>query len=44
VVIMRAVLMKGAGLSEVLNPLLALAAFATVIFTLAVRQHQKTSG
>ena len=44
VVIMRAVLLKGAGVAEVRMPLLALVAFAGVVFTLAVRQYRKTSG
>lgn len=43
VVIMRAVLMKGAGFAEVRTPFLASAAFAGVVLTLAVRQHRKTS-
>jgi len=43
VVVMRAVLMKGAGAREVLTPLLALVAFAATAFTLAVRQHRKTT-
>lgn len=43
VVIMRAVLMKGAGFTDILTPFFALLTFAVVVFTLAVRQYQKTS-
>jgi ABC-2 type transport system permease protein len=43
VVIMRAVLMKGAGLGDVVRPLLSLVAFAAAVFALAVRQYSKTS-
>ena len=43
IVIMRAVLVKGAGLADVRTPLLALAAFATTVQTLAVRQYSKTT-
>jgi ABC-2 type transport system permease protein len=37
--IMRAVLLKGAGVGDVLQPLAALAAFGVVVLTLAVRQY-----
>jgi len=37
--IMRAVMLKGATIVEVMKPLLALAAFGTVVLSLAVRQH-----
>lgn len=37
--IMRAVLLKGAGIGDVLRPLAALALFGTVVLTLAVRQY-----
>ena len=37
--IMRAVLLKGAGLADVARPLLALSAFGAVVLTLAVRQY-----
>jgi ABC-2 type transport system permease protein len=43
VVVMRAVLMKGAGPREVLTPLLALLAFAVAALALAVRQYRKTT-
>ena len=42
--IMRAVLLKGAGLAETTTPILVLAGMGAVIFTLAVRQHSKTTG
>jgi len=42
--VMRAVLLKGAGLAEATTPILVLAGMAAVIFTLAVRQHSKTTG
>jgi len=42
--VMRAVLLKGAGLAETTTPILVLAGMAAVIFTLAVRQHSKTTG
>jgi ABC-2 type transport system permease protein len=42
-VIMRAVLVKGAGLAEVSTPLLLLAAYGLVVFTLAMRQYHKTT-
>lgn len=41
--IMRRVLLKGAGLADVRFHALALAAFATVLLTLAVRQYHKTT-
>ena len=43
VTIARAILMKGAGLTEILRPLAILAVFAMGIFTLAVRQYRKTT-
>ncbi|HKN65458.1 MAG TPA: ABC transporter permease [Gemmatimonadaceae bacterium] len=39
--ISRAVLVKGAGLGEIQRPFLILAAFAAVVFSLAVRQYSK---
>lgn len=39
--IMRAILLKGAGLTDILRPLAALGAFGVVILTLAVRQYAK---
>jgi ABC-2 type transport system permease protein len=44
VAIARAILMKGAGLAEILRPLLILVLFAVGIFSLAVRQYHKTAG
>jgi ABC-2 type transport system permease protein len=44
VTIARAILMKGAGLAEILRPLVILVLFAVGVFTLAVRQYQKTAG
>jgi ABC-2 type transport system permease protein len=41
VVVMRAVLIKGAGVRDVLVPVAALAGFATVMLTLAMRQYSK---
>ena len=41
VAISRAVLVKGAGLREIQRPFLILAVFATVVFSLAVRQYSK---
>jgi len=41
VTISRAVLVKGAGLDDVLKPLLTLVGFAVVTLTLAVRQYSK---
>jgi len=43
VTISRAVLVKGAGLTDVARPLLILVAFAVVTLTLAVRQYSKRS-
>lgn len=43
VVIMRAVLMRGAGLADVRIPLLALVVFAVAVFMMAVRQYHKTT-
>ena len=43
VVIMRAVLVRGAGFADVAGRLAILGLFAAVIFSLAVRQHHKTS-
>jgi ABC-2 type transport system permease protein len=44
VVIMRAVLMKGAGFWEIRTPFLAATAFAGIILALAIHQYRKTSG
>lgn len=41
VTISRAILVKGAGLSEILQPLLILCAFAVLTLTLAIRQYRK---
>jgi ABC-2 type transport system permease protein len=41
VTISRAILMKGAGLSDIARPLTILAAFAIVVLALAVRQYSK---
>lgn len=41
--VMRAVLLKGAGFAETALPLAILAAYGAVVFTLAVRQHSKTT-
>jgi ABC-2 type transport system permease protein len=41
VTISRAVLMKGAGLSEIAEPFALLGLFAAVVLTLAVRQYRK---
>ena len=41
--IMRAVLIRGAGIEAILEPLLILAAFGSVVLGLAVRQHRKTT-
>ena len=43
VAISRAVLVKGATLREIQEPFAILAAFATLVFTLAVRQYRKTT-
>jgi ABC-2 type transport system permease protein len=42
--IMRAVLLKGAGVGDVLKPLAALAAFGVVVLSLAVRQYGRRAG
>jgi len=42
VTISRAILIKGAGVSKILMPLSALAAYGVVVLTLAVRQYNKT--
>ena len=44
IAIMRAVLLKGAGLADVYPKLLTLAAYGGVVVTLAVRQYAKRSG
>jgi ABC-2 type transport system permease protein len=44
VTIARAILMKGAGLAEILRPLVILLLFAVGVFSLAVRQYHKTTG
>jgi ABC-2 type transport system permease protein len=44
IVIMRAVLIKGAGFAAVQTQFYALIAFAAVVLTLAVRQYSKTTG
>jgi ABC-2 type transport system permease protein len=41
VTIARAILVKGAGLAEIVRPLLMLAMFAVVVLTFAVRQYRK---
>jgi len=41
VTISRGILLKGAGLREILNPLLTLAGFAVIVLSLAVRQYSK---
>ncbi len=41
--VMRSVLIKGAGLAETALPLTVLAVYGMVVFTLAVRQHSKTT-
>lgn len=43
IVIMRAVLVKGAGVSDVAVPLLVLAVYGAVVLSLAVRQYSKTT-
>ncbi len=43
IVIMREVLLKGAGLAEIRTPLLVLVAYAVGVFALAVRQYSKTT-
>jgi ABC-2 type transport system permease protein len=44
IVIMRAVLVKGAGFAAVQTQFYALIAYAAVVLTLAVRQYSKTTG
>jgi ABC-2 type transport system permease protein len=41
VTISRGILLKGAGLKEILNPLLTLAVYAAIVLSLAVRQYSK---
>jgi len=41
VTIMRAILMKGAGVSDVMRPLLVLAVYGAIVLMLAIRQHSK---
>jgi ABC-2 type transport system permease protein len=43
VTITRAILIKGAGPAEIARPLGALALYAVVVLTLAVRRHRKTA-
>jgi ABC-2 type transport system permease protein len=43
VVILRAVLVKGAGVAEVYQPLLVVAGYGAVILAVAVRQYRKTT-
>lgn len=43
VTIARAILIKGAGLAEIVRPLVILAGFAVAVFYLAVRQYRKTT-
>ncbi|MCA9722278.1 MAG: ABC transporter permease, partial [Gemmatimonadetes bacterium] len=43
IALMRAVLLKGAGIAEVLPHLLAMAAAGAIILPLAVRQYRKRS-
>jgi ABC-2 type transport system permease protein len=42
--LMRAVMLKGAGLADVYQTLLILAAYGGVVVTLAVRQYAKRAG
>ena len=44
IVIMRAVMMKGAGLAAIAAPLGILAVYGAVVLSLAVRQYSKTAG
>lgn len=44
ITISRAVLMKGAGLTDVARPLATLVAFAAITMTVAVRQYSKRTG
>ncbi len=43
IVIMREVLLKGAGPADILTPFLVLVLYAVLIFSLAVRQYSKTT-
>jgi ABC-2 type transport system permease protein len=43
IVIMRGVLVKGAGLTDVYVPLLVLSVYGVVVLLLAVRQYSKTT-
>jgi len=43
IAIMRNVLVKGASLADVATPLLILAVYGMVVFTLAIRQYRKTT-
>jgi len=43
IVIMRAVLVKGAGLADIRTPLLVLTVYGVVVLALAVRQYSKTT-
>jgi ABC-2 type transport system permease protein len=43
IVIMRSVLVKGAGFAEIQLPLYVLAVYGTLVLALAVRQHSRTS-
>jgi len=43
VAISRAILVKGAGIEEIARPLLILAAYAAVMWTVAIRQYSKRS-
>jgi len=44
VAIMRAVMMKGAGVRDVMVPFAILAVYGAVMLTLAVRQYAKRAG
>jgi ABC-2 type transport system permease protein len=41
--ISRAILVKGAGFSEIVRPLGILAVYGAVVLTLAIRQYDKTT-
>jgi ABC-2 type transport system permease protein len=41
IVIMRSVLVRGAGLADIRTPLLVLTVYGAVVLTLAVRQYSK---
>ena len=43
VTISRAILLKGAGLADILRPLLILTGYAALVLTLAVGQYKKRS-